>query len=340
MADTPGRETDALIRRLEERPYDFDFFQAVRRLDCLHPDLPAIGHSRRSAEDPIRFGQEPSLRFAPSALNGFQRERDDRPARMTVNFFGLLGPNGPMPLHITQHARDRILHFSDETFARFLDVFNHRMIAFFYRAWASGRQHVQYERGEADRFAFYLGGLFGVATPAFRNRDAVPDPAKFHYSGRLVPHARPAEGLTAILEEYFGLPTRLEQFIGRWLDIPDRYWCLLGADRDTCGLGTTLVVGARTWDCQQKFRVHLGPMGFGDYERLLPGGQSFERLRDWIRNYVGDELLWDLQLVLRKEEVPRTRLGQSGRLGWTTWLGGSSTIDTDRDDLVLVPPAA
>jgi len=95
-------------------------------------------------------------------------------------------------------------------------------------------------------------------------------------------------------------------------------------------------VGAHIWDCQQKFRVILGPLTLPHYERMLPGEASHERLVDWIRNYTGDELCADVQLVLKAEEVPQTQLGAQGRLGWTTWLQ-SEPFERDADDLVLRP---
>ena len=83
----------------------------------------------------------------------------------------------------------------------------------------------------------------------------------------------------------------------------------------------------------------MGPTNLKDYERMLPGGESFERLKAWVRNYVGDELSWEVQLVLKAEEVPAVRLGEAGRLGWTTWLQ-SRPFDKDTKDLVLGPDAS
>ena len=95
-----------------------------------------------------------------------------------------------------------------------------------------------------------------------------------------------------------------------------------------------MLLGARVWSRQHKFRVIFGPLGLQDYLRLLPGGLSFHRLIPIVRNYVGDTLLWDVNLVLRQEEVPKTVLGQQGRLGWTTWLQPRRRL-ADANDLYL-----
>ncbi|MFB3893148.1 MAG: type VI secretion system baseplate subunit TssG [Phycisphaerae bacterium] len=335
MAVENGNQASAVIGRLVESPYSFDFFQAIRRLECARPDRPRVGHSFRLKDDPLRLGQEPSLAFAPSTLSKCVPGSGGVP-RLYVNFMGLLGPNGPMPLAVTEFVRDREHNHADPTIARFLDVFNHRMISFLYRAWACNQQAVNYERGQGDRYAVYIGSMFGIGLDSLRRRDAVPDAAKLHYSGRLVCAARHAEGLQAVLQDYFGIQTRIEQFIGQWLTLADDCVCRMGESPDTGALGRTAIVGARIWDCQQKFRIVLGPMPLADYERMLPGGASLGRLVAWVRNYIGDELSWDVQLILKKEEVPQTHLGKYGRLGWTTWMG-SKPFDHDADDLKLRP---
>ena len=73
------------------------------------------------------------------------------------------------------------------------------------------------------------------------------------------------------------------------------------------------------------------------FQRLLPGGQNLNRLIDMTRNYVGDSLDWDLNLVLKRDEVPATKLGEFSQLGWSTWLGSRQSPD-DADDLLLAAP--
>ncbi|HUW18307.1 MAG TPA: type VI secretion system baseplate subunit TssG [Sedimentisphaerales bacterium] len=334
MEDQKRAASDSLAVQLLERPYDFDFFQAVRRLECANAALPRIGNSQRPQGDPVRFCQNVSLAFPPSALQAYSALGEGHPARLTVNFFGLLGTNGPLPLPITEYVYDRLHNHKDRTLASFLDVFNHRMISLFYRAWACNQQTVSHDRKEEDRFAVYIGGFFGIGTESFRDRDAVPDVAKLHYSGRLVCQTRNAEGLREILEDYFGINAQIAEFVGQWLDLPQEYWCRMGQSAENGKLGQTVVIGSRFWECQQKFRIKFGPMNFADYQRLLPGGDSIRRLIAWVKNYVADELKWELQLILRAEQVPRIRLGKLGQLGWSTWLS-SKRFEKDADDLVL-----
>jgi len=324
-----------LTQALQDRPYDFDFFQVVRCLECANPDLPRIGHSRRPQGDLFRFCQNVSLAFAPSSIEAFYKATDERPAQLVVNFFGLLGTNGPLPLPITEYIYDRLHNYKDKTLASFLDVFNHRLISLFYRAWACNQQSVSHDRPEEDRFAVYIGSLFGIGGgESFRSRDAVPDIAKLHYSGRLVCQTRNAEGLREVLQDYFGIIVDIEQFIGQWINLPQECCCRLGESPENAKLGYTLIIGSRFRECQQKFRIKMGPMNFFDYQRMLPGGDSIRRLYAWVRNYVGDELSWELQLILSASEVPGIYMGKTGRLGWSTWLC-SKMYEKDADDLIL-----
>ena len=337
MADTNGHTTNPLIEEMVKRPYAFDFFFAVRLLEALHPELPRVGFSVSPDEDAIRFWQKPSLRFAPASLDSFQNGDSERPPRMAVNFLGLFGPNAPLPPHITEYALERELHHKDNTLTAFFNLFHHRLISMFYRAWASSQKAVDSDRQADQRFATYIGSFFGVGMEALQNRDAVPDVAKLFFAGRLACQTRNAEGLEAILREYFHIPAEVQPFAGRWLTLPQDSICRLGESPESGTLGINTIIGSRFWDCQLSFRVRFGPMSLVDYERMLPKGDAFERLKYWILNYCGEHFFWDVQLVLRAEEVPPTRLGHSSRLGWTSWLQTQPPA-SDAADLILNPP--
>lgn len=323
-------------RRLNEEPYHFGFFHTLRRLECLHTDRPRIGQSSRLAEEYVRLGQDPSLAFAPATLSRFDPGKDGRPPRLGVAFMGLFGPNGPLPLHLTEYAHARAHQYGDQTLARFADVFHHRLLSLFYRAWAQAQPCVSFDRPEADRFGDYVGSFLGIGSPALQDRDAAPDRAKLFYAGRFSLQCRNADGLRDLLEDYFEVPVALSEFEGSWIEIPEPERLRLGESLLTGALGVSTIVGSRVWDRQLKFRLICGPMGLEDYERLLPDRDSLARLEALVRLYTTDEFVWDLQLVLLREEIPRIELGKSGRLGWTTWLL-SGPAEADSGDLVLDP---
>jgi type VI secretion system protein ImpH len=312
-------------------PHQFDFYQLMRRLESLSPDLPRLGAAARPADEPIRLGQEPSLAFAAAPLAGV-RPGGDGPPWLRVNFFGLLGPNGPLPVHLTEYAADRVRDAGDATFSRFLDLFHHRMLLLFYRIWATGQPTADMDRPGASRFATYVGAVFGLASPSLRARDALPDSAKLFYAGRLAARTRNAEGLAAVAGDFFKMPVRVETFVGDWLDIPP-------AERWTFGqgerrLGLTTVAGARAFSRGHKFRLVLGPLDRAQFQRMLPGKPGLAKLTALVRNYVGDALAFDVKLLLDDRTEEPLTLGRS-RLGWTSWLGAG--VARDRQDLLLNP---
>ncbi len=326
----------SLLERLEREPEKHHVFQALRILEATHPETPRLGESRRPRQDPVRLGQEAETAFPPSTVAAFRPGEGGGPARLTNRFFGLFGPNGPLPLHLTAYARDRQRNHRDPTFLAFANMFTHRMMSLLYRAWASGQPAVSHDRGE-DPVADKVAALAGFHGSGLKNRDAMPDLARLHFAGLLASGPRHAEGLVSILSAFFDVPVRVQQFVGCWLDLePDDRW-QLGA---RTGLGRSTSLGQRVWSRAAKFRIRIGPLSLRDYERLLPGSGALERLRAIVRTYAGDELDWDVNLILAGDEVPRARLDGTTRLGHTGWIGGRLGGDDERpdaEDLFLHP---
>ncbi|HYV31332.1 MAG TPA: type VI secretion system baseplate subunit TssG [Candidatus Binatia bacterium] len=338
MAGTGGQTPDSLIDRIASNPFAFDFFQAVRRLQTCFADRPRIGCSLSPAQDPVRFAQSPSLAFPCSTLERLQTGTPSGVPRLFVNFFGLMGPNGPLPIHLTEYARERELHHGDRTMGAFLNLFHHRLLCFLFRAWAASQKAVDLDRPQEQSYPAYIGSLCGIGLESLQHRDAVPDWSKLYFAGRLACQTRNAEGLESILEEYFNIKTEVQTFQGRWLDLPADSRCKLGDSPETGSLGLTTIAGSHIWDCQLSFRLTLGPMALADYERMLPSGAAFQRLKYWVLNYCAEHFFWDAQLVLRAAEVPDIVLGTSGRLGWTTWLKTKPLTHDAADLIVRLPP--
>jgi type VI secretion system protein ImpH len=334
MAELDRQTSDSLTAEMALRPHEFNFFQAVRRLEAEHRAAPRVGWSVRLEDDFLRFCQIPSLSFAPSSIESI--ERVGPVIRMYVNFLGMFGPNGPLPQQLTEFARDRLRNAHDPTLVRFMDVFHQRMLSFFYRAWASNEKSVDFDRADDSRYADYFGSLIGTGIPSLRDRDSVWDWTKIYFSGRLSAQTRNAEGLEAILADFFGIPTEIREFEGYWMKIPRENQCELGASPETGSLGINAIAGERKYEVQLKFRIRMGPMELVDLRRLVPTGASFKRLKDWVLNYVNEEFYWDLQCVLKAPAVPAISLGQGAMLGWTTWLK-SKPFTVDPDDPVFDP---
>lgn len=316
------------LAAMHAEPWEYDFFQALRRIECLSPQLPRFGHSLRLADDPLRLGQQADCTFAPATLASVTPGTEGASTRLEQFFFGLGGPNGPLPLHLTEYVRERQRNNADSTSKRFLDVFHHRLLSLFYRAWAEARPTVSHDRPDDDYWSARLAALSGRGMPSLLKQGLIADTAKLHYSGHLAAQTRYPDGLRAIISEYFGLPVAIEEYVGQWLELPERSRIGVQAHQ----LGVDFCLGSHVWDRQHKFRICLGPLKLDDYLGMLPDGQQFKELVAWVAEYLGHELDWDLNLVLLKDEVPRLQLNGRQRLGFNTWLGQPGS---DAKDLIL-----
>ncbi|MFO1267191.1 MAG: type VI secretion system baseplate subunit TssG [Rubrivivax sp.] len=321
-----------LLHAVQANPSAFDFFALLRRVDALRRNLPRTGDAPRPRQEALRLAQAPELDFAPAALHALQWPAADTgltAPRLVVRFFGLLGPMGPMPLHFTEVVRERIIHHGDKTLAHFLDLFHHRALSLFYRAWAQAQPVVHLDRPREDRFRVWLGSLAGTPSSA----GALPPEALAYQAGWLTSRSRHPEMLAKVIGQFFGVPARVEEHVGQWLPIAreDRTRLSFARNRPEraatppAGLGTSANAGSRVWDRQYRFRLHLGPLTHAQTLTFLPGGVAWPRLLHWVRLMAGREMQWELQLELAASEQPAPQLGRtpgrSPRLGLTSRLG-------------------
>ncbi|MBS0453304.1 MAG: type VI secretion system baseplate subunit TssG [Proteobacteria bacterium] len=321
----PPVRVAAYLREREGSPWAFDYFALMRRLEALAQPAPRWGHALLPGAEPLRVGQEPSLSFAPASLSRFEPASAHAPARLRQHFFGYLGPNGPLPVHLSDFIRERSINHGDPTWLAFLDTFSHRFSLYFYRAWAQARPTAGLDRPDDDGFRRRIGSLVGMATAARQQRDEIHDDARLHFSGWLSRKVHSAEGVEAVLGSYFEVPVRLQPWVGHWMKLPDGELSRLGQGTASRTLGGGAMLGRRAWDRQHRIRLHLGPLDMAQYQQFLPTGNARPVLSRWMQQLLGDELHWDAQLALHKEEVPPTRLGaargNAPRLGWVSWLG-------------------
>jgi type VI secretion system protein ImpH len=336
MASENGNKTKdvALLQELHLAPYRFGFYQAVRKINCAFRDKALTGTAFHPSEDPVRFAQSPYMSFAPSTLNALEFDGPNGIPRLSQRFIGLFGPNGPLPLHLTDYARQREQNAQDPTFARFADMFHHRIVSLFYLAWAQAQPAVQQDRPDTDRFSVYVGALAGLGMPSFRDADDMPHAAKLHFTGHLSSLPKHANGLAAMVESFFKVPARIVEFIAHWLTIPPRDHLSLGSKPEIGMLGMNAVLGKSVWQRQDKFQVCLGPLHLDEYQAFLPTGDAYRKLVAMVRNYLGMEMLWEIRLILEGVEKPVTCLGKQGVLGWDSWLK-SEKAQKEVGDLVL-----
>lgn len=318
---TPRPSVD-VFAQIAADPFRFGLFHALRLIECAFPDMPRLGRGGgRAEEEPVRIAQQPTLAFQPTQLAGLDPGDGEavRP-RLRVHGLGLFGPQGPMPLHLSDEIMlQRQELRADDPLSRFADIFHHRLFTLFYRAWADAEPTVSHDRPWEDRFGSYLASLIGRDDERVGEACDPIRSVQLHFAGRLALDARNPEGLSAMIGAFFGMPATVEEFVRAWLLLPPGARWRLG-DRRAGTLGDGLCIGSRTLDGQHRFRIRLGPLTLAQYHRILPGGGGLPRLAALVRTYAGDQYRWDVRLVLRSPEVPPLRLNGSVQLGWTSWM--------------------
>ncbi len=309
----------------------------MRLLGRLLAGRQPVGRFHQPAAEVVRFAARAILTFPASEIQSLTL-REDGPPLMTVNFMGLTGPLGVLPLYYTELVMER-LRARDTAMRDFLDIFNHRIISLFYQAWEKYRFPIAYERGDRAGFVELLLSFVGLGTPGLTTRQAVEDESLLFYGGLLGQRPRSAAALEQLLADYFDVPVEIEQFVGAWCSL-DRgtQTRFEDAENPSGQLGRGAVVGDEIWDLQSCVRLKLGPLPLDRYLDFLPTGTAHAPLRAITGFFSGHELSFEVQLILKREEVPACELGAEGeqapRLGWVTWVK-SAPMDRDPADTVL-----
>ena len=316
-----------------ERCCEFEPFQAIGILELIANDVAvrSTAVAWKDTEEAMRFRANVSLAFPPSLIAQIippadgppdpaeyestvaerirgRYKRDDVPT-VVLNFFGLFGPQGALPLTYTQTICELdslrgLRGTSTRTAYRdWLDLFNDRMTTLLYRAWQKYRMPVGYLRTAwrrpptlvtrtTDRITQAIFNVVGLGTPSLRDRlrvlgpnaaeecrvgglgceplTRIEDRAILAYAGAFARGRPGSHELRAILADYFDLPVQVQTFTGQWLELPKSAQTKLEDGESAGRLGINAVAGEKVWDSGSKFRLRIGPLLYRDFVGYLP----------------------------------------------------------------------
>jgi type VI secretion system protein ImpH len=358
MAATSRGSVRSLVERLQAEPQRFEFFQAVRLILLAtqasqadaRQDCTAIGTSIAPGGECLRFSSTLAMAFAGAEVASARAEtRDDGLTvhSLTVSFLGLAGASGVLPSHYTRLILDRVRR-GDDALRDFLDLFNHRLTSFFYRAWEKHRLAIGYERSigrssaREDMLTQCLYSLIGLGGNALsptdrrssvlRGRFSVPDETLLYFAPLLTHRPRTATVLSNLLSEFTGISIGIHQYQGQWLHLSPADQTNLPSAKNpngmNCGLGTSAIIGSRIWTGESRFRLQTRPLTWSEFEILQPKTVGLRQVCELTALFTGTEYDFDIQPVLKAEAVPCAQLGGKSRLGWNAWtLGKPRTKD-------------
>ena len=334
----------ALIAELLREPGGFDFLRAVQVLEAQRTarqpgaDGELVGFDRPPSETGLRFGSSASLAFPAKSIASVRaREGPGETAYdVAVSFLGLVGPAGTLPVHYTETVLQR-LHAKDASLGDFLDAFQDRGIALFYRAWKKYRLPLAFAssdpaRGKLDPVLNAILALLGLLPRARAKPVHAIELAQAHHAGLFADRRRSAAGLRAMLRGLLRCEVAVEEFVGQWIDLDRAAWSRLGDGEGgaPARLGDESVLGARVWSVDARVRVVAGPLDRARFRELWPGGAPVRFLWQLVRAYLGPLIECELVWQLAPDAPAAQHLGSDQRLGRDAWLGwgGNAAPDT------------
>ncbi len=332
-------------RALSSRPGLYSFFAAVRRIEQLSPRCPRIGTGASALQPSVHFAQVPHLYFAPSELFGYAAAPGGQAGTLQVYFFGLFGPNGPLPLALTEYVHERSRHYYDLSMQRFADIFHDRLTALFYRAGTAAQVAVSYDRADDDPLSRAAAALSGVPAADTEDKredntsDGTEDSTEGSSKGCPLPGTTPVtyarelagknrkDSLRRLLERYFRLPVRIIENSPTRLPIGEDSRCRL-ARPGVCALGRSTLLGSSQRSISERVTLEIGPLSYEQYGRFTPGSTGYRRLQAWLRLMTSRPLSWKLNFRITTDSIPPTALDGTRRLGAHTLFALTSSRTT------------
>ena len=349
MATTRRRQSTTVIDQLQQSPYDYEFFQAVRILenavlrDESYCASATVGGTTPPSREFLRFTTRTSLSFVSADIhrlsapedkpNGETAETAHRQWEMEVGFSGLVGSQGVVPYYLTETLQ-RELKAKNSALRDFLDLFHHRHISLLYRAWKKYQLPVNFELArlrqerEQDLFSQAIASIAGLGTSEMRYRLPVPDDALLGMAAHLGRQQCSAAALTHMIRRYFGLEVSIDQFQGQWDALPDDVLTRLPCAEHPQGvnnrLGVDSIMGTHCFQAQNKFRVVVAPMNYEDHMAMAPGSHKLEALKSFIQLSAGVEMDFEISVTLFTGQIAPVQLSKDTAnqplLGWNSHM--------------------
>lgn len=293
------------------------FLALLRRLEREAGNKPRIGLSTRLADDIVDVGQDAALAFpvdevlpAPDATDG------DARVKLRAQFMGFFGPQGALPLNLTEEVLRWQLE-GEDGFARFADIFASRFYQLFFRAWSDAHAISQHDRPDEDNFARYIAAISGMGSPAFMRHDGFPDIARLPLVSIFGGRVRSGVRLRQMLSVYFDMKVEVDEHVPNWLEFePDEIHGLgVGGS-----LGQDSYLGSRVQSVNEKICIRMHAPDAEIYRSFLPGQQRYQRLADLVFWYLGRSYDIDVALTLPPKQIPPGKLGETISIGWLAAL--------------------
>ncbi|MBA2920547.1 type VI secretion system baseplate subunit TssG [Sphingomonas sp. MAH-20] len=286
-----------------------------------------VGRDAYPGEEPIRFLA--SDRMALAANDVVDADARGEQFALTVNVLGLAGATPALPPVYSELQLQR-RRLRDFAFARFLNLFDHRALSFFYRiarkfAWPLLAERAG--KGQPDPVASALISVAGLSTEGVRARLDLSDAALVPLVPHLADARRSAASVETVLRHLTGLPLRVVQACPVWMAVPETEQSRLsgiGSQSAQLGGRWSAMIGAAVLDVQHHYIVEIGPVSYAQIQAFCGGSEARRVVSQLCVLAAGLEHRPSIRLLIRAGDIPPLRLGDDSApalLGWTSWTG-------------------
>lgn len=298
-----------------------DFFELLRRIERASPEQPRLGTSGCRSHRRIRIYQPADMAFAPREVADVRQPLGDgegaAPLTIYCRHFGLFAPYGPLPIHVTEHARNELLARRNRAFEDFAAILSQRMAVLHYRAWSQLHVAVGHDRETSNAFMAHVRDTVGLSerqdtsVHIQRVREAFP--------GAYLPGRGSLGQLQEILSHYFSVPVKVQAHQGIWIDDASHE-----QNQRLGRLGATRL-GRRFFDVQHSLSVAIGPVSGEDYLLFERGSERLKTLVYLCHDFVRHRMVLDVNIIIQTSPDMACGL-KRGRLGRHSWLKPSSAL--------------
>lgn len=294
-----------LIARLGDKLPCTHFYRFCQLLEKSQPDAPLIGSDWQVFHEPVRFRPHPGMGFPASEIKGLELpDQPHLPPTIRVTFMGLYGVESPLPTHYIDDITQRREGY--EATADFLDIFNHRLIAQYYRIWRKYSYPATFEEGGKDRTSQYLLGLVGLGIEGCAENIATPVSRFLALLPVMLLPGRTAQGLISLVR-------LLAPETGAQIWQHDKRRIALKKPlnmsvRQPVTLKQRPVMGGWATDVNSQVLLRLKSSDPDEVRGWLPGGYLHTDLMALLNVYLGARLDVRLQLCVDRHLLPEATL--------------------------------
>lgn len=299
-------------------PYRFEFHQSIRIIEALNKEATPIGEDTDPKKEALSLSARVQISVPPSDIYALQKGTDNA-YLLEVNFLGLAGIQGPLPLPYTEYIMDRI-RSRDKTLRDFLNLFNHRTLSILHRVrkkYSTGLHPVTADKTPLGQSMLALSGI--------SHKEHVPDGVAplslLPYGALLWQTPRSSYGFLSLITDFFNISAQLLPFQGRWHYLEQSQYTYLGAQNKQMNvLGRTAALGTRVWNAQSAMTLKISALPLKTFLKFLKNGDAYQKLKQLTTFYLGANITLNLNLGIVKEDVIPAKLDGKTALGWTSWI--------------------